>query len=418
VQEVLKEGGRGISAARQRLQRIFVAGEVAMSLVLLIGAGLMLRSLAALWRVNPGYNPSHAITFTVSMPSSPTTTSAETRARLRQFDEKMRSIPGVQAVSVTLGSRPMIHDSSLPFWIEGRPRPANDNEMPQAMFYLAEAGFQHAMGLTLQRGRFISAQDNENSPVVIDIDDIFARTYFPHEDPIGKRVHLEQFNVQAEIVGIVGHVKQWGPAGDSKAAIQAQFFYPFMQLPEQVMPLAADAVAVVLRTEGDPTAIMSSVRRAVAELDSREVVYAVQTMDEVLARSLAARRLSMLLLSAFAVLALLLSCIGIYGVISHLVGQRTQEIGVRMALGAQPSDVMRLVLGQGAKMAILGVVIGMAAALGLTRLMASQLFGVTPHDPLTFVSVGLILIVVALLACYLPARRAVRVDPLIALRCE
>jgi predicted permease len=330
----------------------------------------------------------------------------------------MRSIPGVQAVSVTLGSRPMIHDSSLPFWIEGRPRPANDNEMPQAMFYLAEAGFQHAMGLTLQRGRFISAQDNENSPVVIDIDDIFARTYFPHEDPIGKRVHLEQFNVQAEIVGIVGHVKQWGPAGDSKAAIQAQFFYPFMQLPEQVMPLAADAVAVVLRTEGDPTAIMSSVRRAVAELDSREVVYAVQTMDEVLARSLAARRLSMLLLSAFAVLALLLSCIGIYGVISHLVGQRTQEIGVRMALGAQPSDVMRLVLGQGAKMAILGVVIGMAAALGLTRLMASQLFGVTPHDPLTFVSVGLILIVVALLACYLPARRAVRVDPLIALRCE
>jgi predicted permease len=312
----------------------------------------------------------------------------------------------------------MIHDSSLPFWIEGRPRPANDNEMPQAMFYLAEAGFQHAMGLTLQRGRFISAQDNENSPVVIDIDDIFARTYFPHEDPIGKRVHLEQFNVQAEIVGIVGHVKQWGPAGDSKAAIQAQFFYPFMQLPEQVMPLAADAVAVVLRTEGDPTAIMSSVRRAVAELDSREVVYAVQTMDEVLARSLAARRLSMLLLSAFAVLALLLSCIGIYGVISHLVGQRTQEIGVRMALGAQPSDVMRLVLGQGAKMAILGVVIGMAAALGLTRLMASQLFGVTPHDPLTFVSVGLILIVVALLACYLPARRAVRVDPLIALRCE
>jgi predicted permease len=378
----------------------------------------MLRSLAALWRVNPGYNPSHAITFTVSMPSSPTTTSAETRARLRQFDDKMRSIPGVQAVSVTLGSRPMIHDSSLPFWIEGRPRPANDNEMPQAMFYLAEAGFQQAMGLTLQRGRFISAQDNENAPVVIDIDDVFARTYFPHEDPIGKRVYLEQFNVQAEIVGIVGHVKQWGPAGDSKSAIEAQFFYPFMQLPEQVMPLAADAVAVVLRTQGDPTAIMGSVRRAVAELDSREVIYAVQTMDEVLARSLAARRVSMLLLSAFAALALLLSCIGIYGVISHLVGQRTQEIGVRMALGAQPGDVMRLVLGQGAKMAILGVVIGMVAALGLTRLMASQLFGVTPYDPLTFVSVGFILIVVALLACYLPARRAVRVDPLIALRCE
>ncbi|HST79924.1 MAG TPA: FtsX-like permease family protein, partial [Verrucomicrobiae bacterium] len=418
VQEVLKEGGRSVSPARQHLQRIFVAGEVAMSLVLLIGAGLMLRSLAALWRVNPGYNPSHSITFTVSMPSSPTTTSAETRARLRQFDDKMRSIPGVQAISVTLGSRPMIHDSSLPFWIEGRQKPANDNQMPQAMFYLAEAGFQQAMGLTLQRGRFISAQDNENSPVVIDIDDVFARTYFPQENPIGKRVHLEQFNVQAEIVGIVGHVKQWGPGGDSKSAIEAQFFYPFMQLPEQIMPLAADAVAVVLRTEGDPVAAMGAVRRAVAELDSRDVVYAVQTMDEVLERSLAARRLSMVLLSAFASLALLLSCIGIYGVISHLVRQRTHEIGVRMALGAQPGDVMRLVLGQGAKMALLGVVIGLAATLALTRLMASQLFGVTAHDPLTFVLVGFLLIAVALLACYVPARRAVRVDPLIALRCE
>ena len=212
----------------------------------------------------------------------------------------MQSIPGVQAISVTLGSRPMIHDSSLPFWIEGRPKPANDNQMPQAMFYLAEAGFQQAMGLTLQRGGFISTQDNENSPVVIDIDDVFARTYFPHENPIGKRVHLEQFNVQAEIVGIVGHVKQWGPGGDSKSAIEAQFFYPFMQLPEQIMPLAADAVAVVLRTKGDPVAAMGAVRRAVAELDSRDVVYAVQTMDEVLARSLAARRLSMVLLSTFA----------------------------------------------------------------------------------------------------------------------
>jgi ABC-type antimicrobial peptide transport system permease subunit len=163
---------------------------------------------------------------------------------------------------------------------------------------------------------------------------------------------------------------------------------------------------------------MGAVRRAVAELGSGEVVYAVQTMDDVLAHSLAARRLSMLLLSAFAALALLLSCIGIYGVISFLVGQRTHEIGVRMALGAQPGDVMRLVLGQGAKMAVLGVILGLAAALVLTRLMASQLFGVTPHDPFTFVSVGLLLILVALLACYVPARRAVRVDPLIALRCE
>jgi predicted permease len=312
----------------------------------------------------------------------------------------------------------MIHDSSLPFWIEGRPKPANDNEMPQAMFYLAEAGFQQAMGITLQRGRFITAQDNENAPVVIDIDDSFARTYFPHEDPIGKHVHLEQFNVDAEIVGVVGHVKQWGPAGDAASAIEAQFFYPFMQLPEKLMPLAAGGAAVVLRTQGDPAAIVGAVRSTVAELDPREVVYGVQTMQGVLAGSLAPRRLAMLLLGAFAALALVLCCIGIYGVISHLVGQRTHEIGVRMALGAQPADVMRLILSQGLRMAFLGVLIGIVAALALTRLMASQLFGVSSSDPLTFVGVGVLLTLVALLACYIPARRAIRVDPLIALKYE
>jgi predicted permease len=337
---------------------------------------------------------------------------------LRQFEDKMLSVPGVKAVSVTLGSRPLIHDSELPFWILGRPKPANDNDKPQAMFYLAEAGFQQAMGITLERGRFITAQDNENAPAIIDIDDSFARTYFPEEDPIGKRVHLEQFNVDAEIVGVVGHVKQWGPAANEQSAVKAQFYYPFMQLPEKVMPLAAGSVAVVLRTQGDPAAIMGPVRRAVNEMDPREVVYAVQTMEDVIAGSFAARRLSMILLSAFAALALVLSCIGIYGVISYLVGQHTQEIGVRMALGAQRTDVMRLVLGQAAKMTLLGVSVGVAGALGLTRLMANQLFGVTAHDPLTYVGVAILLALVALLACYLPARRAVRVDPIVALRHE
>ena len=330
----------------------------------------------------------------------------------------MRSIPGVQAVSVTLGSRPMIHDSSLPFWIEGQPKPANDNEMPQAMFYLVEAGFQQAMGITLERGRFVTPQDNENTPVVVDIDDVFARTYFPHEDPIGKHINLAHFNVQPEIVGVVGHIKQWGLGADAKSAVEAQFYYPFMQIPEKLMPMVADAVAVVLRTEGDPAAIMGLVRQAVEQNDPREVIYGVQTMDDVIATSFAARRLSMILLGVFAALALVLSCVGIYGVISYLVSQRTHEIGVRMALGAQRSDVMRLVLGEGAKMALIGVVIGIAAALGLTQLMANQLFGVTAHDPLTFVIVAILLALVALLACYIPARRAVRVDPIEALRYE
>jgi predicted permease len=418
LMEILKESGRGSVGARHRLQGIFVMTEVAMAMVLLIGAGLMLRSLSALWRVNPGFNPSHAVTFSVSMPSSAATTSAETRARLRRFDDIMSSIPGVQAVSVTLGSRPMIHDSFLPFWIEGQPKPANDNEMPQAMYYLVEAGFQQAMGIALERGRFVTPQDNENAPVAIDIDDVFARTWFPRENPIGKRVHLEQFNVPAEIVGVVGHVKQWGLGTDQKAAVESQFFYPFMQLPEKLMPLVAGGVAVVLRTAGDPAAVMGPVRRAVKQMDPRDVIYGVQTMDEVIAGSFAARRLSMILLGVFAALALILSCVGIYGVISYVVGQRTHEIGVRMALGAQPGDVMRLVLGEGAKMALLGVAAGIAAALGLTRLMADELFGVTAQDPLTFAAVAIVLTLVALFACYLPARRAVRVDPIAALRYE
>jgi predicted permease len=418
LQEILKEGGRGASGARHRLQGVFAVSEVALALVLLVGAGLMVRSLAALWRVDPGFNPSHAITFDLSLPADPNTNSTETRARLRQFDDKMRSIAGVEAVSVTLGSRPMIHNSSLPFWIEGQPKPANVQDMHQAMFYLAEAGFQKAMGVTLERGRFITLQDDEHAPVVIDIDDIFARTYFPDENPVGKHINLALFNVQAEIVGVVGHVKQWGLDSDEKSAIEAQFDYPFMQLPEKLMPLAADSVAVVLRTEGDPVAVMATVRRAVAEIDSREVIYDGQTMDNVVSNSFAARRLSMMLLGVFAALALALACVGIYGVVSYLVGERTHEIGVRIALGAQRADVFRLVIGHGAKMALIGVAIGAGTALGLTRFMANQLFGVSRYDPLTFAGVAALLIIVAVAACYVPARRAVRVDPISALRHE
>jgi predicted permease len=418
LQEILRESGRGASGTRHRMQGVFVVVEVALALILLVGAGLMVRSLDALWRADPGFNPSHAITFSLSLPTTPTTNAAETRARLRQFEEKMQAIPGVQAVSSTLGSRPMIHNSTEAFWIEGQPKPVNDYDMSQAMFYLADPGFAQAMGITMERGRFITPEDNEHSPVVIVIDDSFARTYFPSEDPIGKHVNLALFGVQAEIVGVAGHIKQWGLDADAKAAIQAQFYYSFMQLTDKVMPLAATGVAVVLRTKGDPAAVMGPVRRAIEEMDPREVVYNVETMDEVVSNSFAARRMSMLLLSIFAALALVLACVGIYGVISYLVGQRTHEIGVRMALGAQPSDISRLVIGHGAGMALVGVAIGACAGLGLTRLMANQLFGVSAHDPLTFAGVAIVLMAVALAACYLPARRAMKVDPIVALRYE
>lgn len=418
LQDVLKESGRGSSGARHRLQGMFVAFEVAMALILLVGAGLMARSVAALWLVDPGFNPNHAITFSLAMPATGDGSTAATRARLREFDRKMREIPSVRAVSVTLGSRPMIHNSTESFWIEGHPKPANFNEMNPALFYLAESGFAEAMGLTMHRGRFITQADNENSAIVVVIDDVFERMYFPREDPIGKRIDLAGFGVQAQIVGIAGHLKQWGLDSDDKAQIQAQFYYPFMQLPEKLMPRSAVVVAVVLRTEGDPTAVLASVRQSVRQMNPSDVIFNVETMRDVLSNSFAARRLSMTLLGAFAALALTLACVGIYGVVSYLAGQRVHEIGVRMAIGAQPSDILRLVVGRGTAMALAGVVAGTGGALVLTRLLTHQLFGVSAQDPLTFTAAALLLFLFAVAASYIPARRAMRVDPIVALRHE
>lgn len=418
LQSTLKEGGRGSSDANHRLQGIFVVAEVALALVLLVGAGLMVRTIAALWRVNPGFNPDHAITFSLSLPSSPNTSAAETRSRLRAFDEKMRELPGVTSVSATLGSRPMIHPSTEAFWIEGQPKPGEINDMNQALFTFAESGFQQAMGITMLRGRFITPQDDEHAPAAIVIDNVFAQKYFPHEDPVGKHVNLALFGVSAEIVGVVGHVRQWGLDTDTKSALEAQFYYPFLQIPEKLMPLVSTAVAVVLRAQGDPAATMSSVRRAVADIDPGEVIYNVETMKDVISHSFAARRLTMRLLGILAALALTLSCVGIYGVISYLVGQRTQEIGVRMALGAKRSDVLRLVLGQGSRMALCGIFVGVSLSLGLTRLLSHLLFGVTAYDPLTYTGVAFVLIAVAVAASYVPARRATRIDPVVALRYE
>jgi predicted permease len=310
----------------------------------------------------------------------------------------------------------MLHDTALPFWVDGRVKPADLHDLPMVMCYLVEAGFRQAMGLSLERGRFVADADDEHSPVVVDIDDAFARLYFPDENPIGKRINLTGFDVQAEIVGVVAHVKQWGLGADPASAVEAQIFYPFMQLPDKLMPLAAGGVAVVMRTRGTSGAIMTAVRRAVTAAEPGDVVYDVKSLDDILATSLAPRRLTMILLGAFAVLALVLACVGLYGVSSYLVNQRTHEIGVRIALGAQRAQVIRLVLEEGLRMAVAGAAVGMLAALGAARFIAAQLFGVTAHDPLTFIAVASMLVVVAVVACYIPARRATRVDPATALR--
>lgn len=418
VQRVLKDSGRGSGRGRHRAQRTFVAAQVGLALVLLIGAGLMLRSLQALWRVDPGFTPHHAITFSVSLPGTPNTTSADTRARLRRLHAAMRDVPGVDAVSVTLGSRPMLHDTSLPFWVDGRAKPATLHDMPNAMTYLVEPGFRDAMGLALRRGRFVSDADDERAAIAIDVDESFAKQFFPADDPIGKRINITGFDVQAEIVGVVAHVRQWGLAADPATAVEGQIFYPFMQLPDKIMALASGGVAVVLRTRGEPQALMTAVAQAIKSVEPGDVIYATQTLDDVLATSLAPRRLTMLLLAGFAVLAVAIACIGLYGVISYLVNQRRHEIGVRVALGAQRGEVMRLILSDGMRMATLGAALGIVAALAMARVLEPELFGVTTHDPLTFIVVAAGLLVVAAIATYVPARRATRFDPVIALRAE
>ena len=419
LQETLREGGRGSSGARHRLQGVFVVAETALALVLLVGASLMIRSLVRLWAVDPGFNPHHLISFSIAYPPELMKAAPEVlRNRSLQLDAALEAIPGVESVSAMGGSLPMQGDSELPFWLEGQPAPATDSEMNWALFYLAEPGYLNAMQTPLLQGRFLSAQDTLHSPPVIVIDENFAHKFFPGQNPIGRRVNLGLFGVLAEIVGVAGHVKHFGLDNDGQASIQAQFYFPLMQVPDKFMPLLSKGVGFVMRTRVPPETLLGDIRRTVGQLSSQQVVYGEETMEETVARSLAARQFAMDLLGIFASLALVLACVGIYGVISYLAGQRTHEIGIRIALGAQRGNVLRMVVGEGARMALIGVALGTAAALGLTRLMANQLFGISPHDPLTFAGVALLLAIVALGACYLPARRAMRIDPMAALRQE
>jgi predicted permease len=418
LQDTLKETGRGASGAKHRALGVFVVVEMAMALVLLTGAGLMIRSLAALWSVDPGFNPHNILVFDASLSPGLGANASTIRSALRELEEKLREVPGVRAVSCTGGGLPMTGDDEMPFWPDGKPKPANQAEMDQTLFYLVDPAYLDGMGIRLDRGRFFTANDNEHASPVIVVDEDFARKYFLGEDPIGKRIHIAILNTTPEIVGVVGHVKHWGL--DSEAdhqKIQAETYMPLMQVPDKFWSGSPQA-QIVLRSSGPPAAIAAAVREAITKLNSQNVMFETKTMDAIIGESLAPRRFSMVLLSIFAGIALLLSSIGIYGVISYVVGQRTHEIGIRMALGAQRRDVLNLMLGQGMKMAVAGVAIGVCAALALTHLMVKMLFAVSATDPMTFAGVAIILSGVALAACYIPARRAMRVDPIIALRYE
>ena len=408
-----------VFGSRQRAQSVFVVCEMAFALVLLTGAGLMIRTLARLWSVNPGFNPQNVLVFDVALAPSLGANAATTRSAIRELSQTLRAIPGVQATSVIGGAVPLSgSDNEFPFWIDGQTKPANISEMNQALSYFVEPGYLNAMQIPLLRGRFIAATDDEHSPQVIVIDDNFARKYFPGQDPIGRRIHLAIIDTDPEIVGVVGHVKHWGLDLEAdQHPLQEQIYSPYLQIPEAVLTGPPQA-SVVLRSAGSPFGMVDAVREAIVKLNSQNVMDEATTMEAIVADSLAERRFSMILLGIFATLALLLSSIGIYGVISYVVGQRTREIGIRIALGAQRGAVLRLMLGEGMKMAMIGVGVGIVAAAGLTRLMSQLIYGISAADPVTFAAVIIIFTTVAFAACYVPARRAMRVDPMVALRHE
>ncbi|MGH9443964.1 MAG: ABC transporter permease, partial [Thermoanaerobaculia bacterium] len=418
-QESLKDGGRGAIGARHRAQNLFVVLELAMALILLIGAGLMIRTLSRLWRVDPGFDTDNLLTFNVALsPELSQAPPAAIRAALREIDEKLASSPGVAASSYSWAAFPIGWDDEILFWPEGELRPANSNDMSWALKYVVEPGYRKAMGLRLVRGRFLKPGDDEKSPLVAVVDDVFARTYFGNADPIGKRLSFDDFRTPATIVGVVGHVRQWGLDTDDSQKLRAQLYLSTAQMPDGVVTATASGMTVAVRCQGPPALLGPSMRRLLRNDRSGQVVYGMKTMREIVSDSLAARRYSMMLLGAFAALALVLSAIGIYGVVSFVVGQRKGEIGIRIALGAQRRDILRMIVREGGKLAAAGIGLGVLGAIALTRLMSRLLFGVGALDPATFAGMAAVLASVALLACYLPARAAAKHDPIVVLRAE
>ncbi|HEY3927118.1 MAG TPA: ABC transporter permease [Candidatus Koribacter sp.] len=418
--ETLKRTGRSVTGANHRVQSAFIVAQMALALVLLVGAGLMLRTLVYLWHVNPGFDPRNVITFGLSFPSELNTAKPEEiRAEYRAIEDKVATVPGIRDISFLWGALPLSGDDERQFWIEGQAKPL-PQDMPMAINYIVSPSYLDGMSIPLERGRFFTRNDNEHAPGVIVIDTAFAKTYFPNQDPIGHVLNLPgEENRRAEIIGVVGHVSQWSLDNESQISpLKAQFYEPWSQMTNQYTTSYGSGSFTMVRTDGrDPQAI-ATLKSAVRQISGEMVVANSESMSGIVADSFASRKFTMVLLSVFAGLALLLASIGIYGVIAYAVGQRTQEIGVRMALGAERHDILRMVLSNAGRLLLLGIAIGVGAALGVTRLMTNQLSGVRPTDPLTFVAVAVLLALVALLACYVPARRASRVDPMVALRYE
>ncbi len=408
LHDVLKEGGRSTAGTRRRrLRNTLVVAEVALTLVVLVGAGLLINSFWRLLRVEHGFDPQNVVTFNLFL--SPTRNNDDARKInfLQQVLERVATVPGVRAAGLT-STTPLTGGPATSFEIEGRP-PVPDEHAPIADIRIIDPHYFSAMSVPLRTGRFFSERDAASAPRVMIVNETLAHRFFPDESPLGRRVTMKDWGppLTGEIVGVVGDVKENG----LDAAIQPEIYWPYPQFPSNFNTLVVKAAA-------DPLQLTAAVKAQIWAVDREQPIANIVTMDEVISTSVAARRFNLLLFGSFAVCALLLAAIGIYGVISYTVAQRTHEIGVRIALGARRTDVLKLIVGQGMALAGAGVALGWLVALGLTRWLKTLLFEVSATDTLTFVVIALLLGIVALLACYLPARRATRVDPLIALRYE
>ena len=411
INESLKEGARGLpgGAHRNLVRAVLVASEVALALVLLVSAGLMIRSFISLSRVGTGFNPDNVLTMKLSLPTSNYPESHQQKTFFRQVIERLKALPGVQSVGAVSALPLSGAEEASGFMVEGR-APSDADNMPMADRRRASPDYFTAMGIPLVNGRYFTDADDQSSAPVAIISESFARRFFFDEDPVGKRIKNggpASTRPWLTIVGVVKDVKHLALDAEPRP----QMYMPYLQNTWTTMTM-------VMRSQSDPASLAAAARSVVREVDKQQPVTDVKSMRQYFSASISERRFNMFLLAVFAVLALILAAVGVYGVMSYSITQRTQEIGIRMALGARQADVLKLVVKQGMIPALAGVAAGLVAAFSLTRLMASLLYGVSATDPATFALVPLMLVAVALASCLAPARRATKIDPMIALRYE
>jgi putative ABC transport system permease protein len=408
--DTLKEGRRGSGGGllHRRVLNVLVVTEVALALVLLVGAGLMIRSFASISRVSPGYDPRGVLTAGVGLSPIKYVELPQQAAFYQNLLARLETLPGVASVAGVSRLPVVATISSTGFTIQGRPV-ASGHE-PNANFRVISPRYFQTLGIPFVGGRDFTTRDTKDTPDAVVINKVMAERFWPGDDPLGKRIQLAAEATRwREIVGVVGNEKLSGLDSETAPAI-------YVPLTQNSFPNAIRALFLVVRAEGEPLGLASSIQKELRSMDEEQALFQVRPLDEVISNSLSQRRFNSLLMVIFGALAGVLAAVGIYGVIAYSVTQRTHEIGVRLALGAQPLDVLKMVLGQGIRLALVGIALGLVAALALTRVLSSLLYGVSARDPVTFLGIPLLLTIVALLASYIPARRATKVDPMVALR--